>query len=158
MPYLLLLRPVGSGLEIVDLVEGAPAPSTTSDPTSRPRAGPECTADNCGPKGGRDRIAELGGPGGVIIEGAKTVVAAFVCSFFGCAEAGGSAGQEIETKSELEKLVGPALVVGGGAVVGQVVRGGGAAKFIKDFATKNKRNWSARMKKLFCTQGFTLLN
>jgi hypothetical protein len=55
-----------------------------------------------------------------------TVVSNLVCPFLGCGEAGGSVGEEVHSKSELEKLVGPVLVVGGGAVVGRVVRSVGA--------------------------------
>jgi hypothetical protein len=56
---------------------------------------------------------------------AMTVVTAIGCGIFGCAEAGGTVGQEVESKSELEKMGGTALLVGGGAVVGNAVRGAG---------------------------------
>ncbi len=100
----------------------------------------------------RDRIKELGGPVGVMIESGKTVVSWTVCGIFGCAEAGGSIGEKVESKSELEKMAGTALLVGGGAVVGKVVRGvGQAARIVSKidraaFRAEREAFWKAEAK------------
>jgi filamentous hemagglutinin len=62
----------------------------------------------------------------VVVEAAVTVATTTVCAFAGCSDAGGSVGEEVHSKSEWEKLVAPALVVGGGAIIGRIVRSTGA--------------------------------